>query len=126
MLLDLILVAIKDYNVNKNCFIIKYLSMNFFWHFNNKLGTFFNKSKIIYNLSIYSPDTNSLECTIRGILEAVVCFKPYKSLESLKRHLMKIWKQIDQSTVRASIDQWNVSGLAATQTKEFSKTISSN
>lgn len=100
--------------------------MNFSWHSNNKLGTFFNESKIIYNLSIYSPDMNSLECTIRGILEAVVCFKPYKSVESLKRHLMKTWKQIDQSTARASIDQWNVSRLAATQTKEFSKTISSN
>lgn len=35
--------------------------MNIFSHFNNKLGTFFNESKITYNLSTYSPDMNSLE-----------------------------------------------------------------
>lgn len=99
--------------------------MNIFSHFNNKLGTFFNESKITYNLSTYSQTWIPWSYRSR-IPEAAVCFKPYKSVESLKRHLMKTWKQIDQSTVRASIDQWNVSRLAATQTKEFSKTISSN
>lgn len=53
--------VIKYHNVNKNCFVIKYLSTNIFSQFNNKLGTFFNESKITYNLSTYLPDMNSLE-----------------------------------------------------------------
>ena len=54
----------------------------------------------------YSPDLNPLDYAIWGILEARACGKCHKSVESLKRDLVKAWNQIDEKTVRASIDQF--------------------
>ena len=41
----------------------------------------------------YSPDLNPLDYAIWGILKAKVCSKPHKSVELLKRDLVKLWSK---------------------------------
>ncbi|CAF3513559.1 unnamed protein product [Rotaria socialis] len=53
-----------------------------------------------------SPDLNPLDFSIRGTLEAIVNAKPHRSLESLKRMLIREWNRLQMDIVRAAIDTW--------------------
>lgn len=54
----------------------------------------------------YSPDLNPLDYSIWGILQGKACAKSHKSVNSLKRDLVKAWHEISEETVRAAIDQF--------------------
>jgi hypothetical protein len=53
-----------------------------------------------------SPDLNPLDFSIWGILETIVNAKQHRSLESLKRMLVREWNRLPMDTVRAAIDSW--------------------
>lgn len=53
-----------------------------------------------------SPDLNPLDYCIWGTLEAKVNTTPHRSIESLKRKLIKEWANLPMDLVRASIDCW--------------------
>jgi len=53
-----------------------------------------------------SPDLNPLDYSIWGILEGKVNAHPRRSLESLRRKLVKEWDNLSMKTVRAAIDVW--------------------
>lgn len=48
----------------------------------------------------YSPDLNPMDFCVWGILEARVCARPHRSLDSLKQALQQEWQQIPQDTLR--------------------------
>jgi hypothetical protein len=53
-----------------------------------------------------SPDLNPLDFCIWGTLEEVVNKSPHRSIESLKKKLIREWDRLSMKTVRASIDSW--------------------
>lgn len=53
-----------------------------------------------------SPDLNPLDYSIWGVMEAKVNAKVHRSLDSLKRTLIKEWEKLSMNYVRASIDAW--------------------
>lgn len=53
-----------------------------------------------------SPDLNPLDYFVWGSLEAKVNEKPHRSIDSLKRKLMKEWDELSMNSVRAAIDCW--------------------
>jgi transposase len=53
-----------------------------------------------------SPDSNSLDFCIWGMLEAVVNAHPHRSIEGLKRKLIAEWDRLSMKQVRAAIDCW--------------------
>ncbi|CAF1098111.1 unnamed protein product, partial [Didymodactylos carnosus] len=53
-----------------------------------------------------SPDLNPLDFSIWGILETIVNARQHRSLESLKRMLVREWNRLPMDTVRAAIDSW--------------------
>lgn len=53
-----------------------------------------------------SPDLNPLDYFVWGTLEAKVNEKPHRSLDALKRKLLKEWDDLSMDSVRAAIDCW--------------------
>lgn len=53
-----------------------------------------------------SPDLNPLDFCIWGTLEPRVNAKQHRSLESMKRALVREWDKLSMKTVRAAIDKW--------------------
>ena len=49
-----------------------------------------------------SPDLNPMDYSIWAELEKVVCAKPHKNLENLKKQLKRAWKKIDPEYIRAT------------------------
>jgi hypothetical protein len=47
----------------------------------------------------YSPDLNPMDYSVWSILEAKACAKPHKTIESLKRALLKAWDEIPLETL---------------------------
>uniref|UniRef100_A0A914EAM1 Transposase n=1 Tax=Acrobeloides nanus TaxID=290746 RepID=A0A914EAM1_9BILA len=53
-----------------------------------------------------SPDLNPLDYSIWSILEAKACAKPHKTIESLKRALIKAWNEITLEQLASIIDNF--------------------
>jgi hypothetical protein len=53
-----------------------------------------------------SPDLNPLGYSIWSILEAKACAKPHKTIESLKRALIKAWNEITLEQLASIIDNF--------------------
>lgn len=53
-----------------------------------------------------SPDLNPLDYSVWGLLEARVNAKAHRSLEALKRSLIREWKKMSMDYIRASISCW--------------------
>ena len=53
-----------------------------------------------------SPDLNPMDFSIWSILEAKVCTKAYRSVDSLKSSLQKEWVLIDENVLRAVTDNF--------------------
>uniref|UniRef100_A0A914DH47 Tc1-like transposase DDE domain-containing protein n=1 Tax=Acrobeloides nanus TaxID=290746 RepID=A0A914DH47_9BILA len=53
-----------------------------------------------------SPDLNPLDYVVWSILEAKACAKPHKSVESLKRALIKAWDKISMDTLAKIVDNF--------------------
>ena len=54
----------------------------------------------------YSPDCNPLDYSIWGILEAKACATAHRSIESLKKSLIRAWDDISEETLRAVVNQF--------------------
>uniref|UniRef100_A0A914CGD8 Transposase n=1 Tax=Acrobeloides nanus TaxID=290746 RepID=A0A914CGD8_9BILA len=53
-----------------------------------------------------SPDLNPLDYSIWSILEQKACAKPDKTVESLKRALIKAWDEIPVETLAKTVDNF--------------------
>ena len=53
-----------------------------------------------------SPDLNPLDYSIWSILEQKACAKPHKTVESLKRALIKAWDEIPVETLAKTVDNF--------------------
>ena len=51
-----------------------------------------------------SPDLNPMDFSLWSILETKACAKSHKSVDSLKKSLLKEWSQIPQETMRAAVN----------------------
>uniref|UniRef100_A0A914EB77 Tc1-like transposase DDE domain-containing protein n=1 Tax=Acrobeloides nanus TaxID=290746 RepID=A0A914EB77_9BILA len=54
----------------------------------------------------YSPDLNPMDYLVWSILEAKACAKPHKTIESLKRALLKAWDEIPLETLVKIVDNF--------------------
>jgi transposase len=54
----------------------------------------------------YSPDLNPLDYSIWGILESKACATAHKSVDSLKRSLLRAWDEIDVNVLCGAVDQF--------------------
>uniref|UniRef100_A0A914CNS1 Transposase n=1 Tax=Acrobeloides nanus TaxID=290746 RepID=A0A914CNS1_9BILA len=54
----------------------------------------------------YSPDLNPMDYSVWSILEAKACAKPHKTIESLKRALLKAWDEIPLETLVTIADNF--------------------
>ena len=51
-----------------------------------------------------SPDLNPMDFSLWSILETKACAKSHKSVDSLKKSLLKEWSRIPQETMRAAVN----------------------
>jgi len=54
----------------------------------------------------YSPDLNAMDYTIWSLLEARACRKPHKSLEALKKSLLREWDKISLEELRSTAENF--------------------
>ena len=65
-----------------------------------------------------SPDLNLLDYSIWSILEQKACAKPHKTVESLKRALIKAWNEISVETLAKIVDDFPKRLKTASKQKE--------
>nr|pir hypothetical protein C27H2.1 - Caenorhabditis elegans [Caenorhabditis elegans] len=53
-----------------------------------------------------SPDLNPMDYSVWSVLEAKVCSKPHRNIDSLKDSLKKAWDELDINYLRATVDSF--------------------
>ncbi|WKX94524.1 hypothetical protein Q1695_011645 [Nippostrongylus brasiliensis] len=53
-----------------------------------------------------SPDLNPMDYTVWSVLEAKACRKPHRSVDLLKKTLLKAWEELDLTYLRAAVDDF--------------------
>ncbi|WKX88140.1 hypothetical protein Q1695_008061 [Nippostrongylus brasiliensis] len=53
-----------------------------------------------------SPDLNPMDYTVWSALEAKACRKPHRSVDLLKKTLLKAWEELDLTYLRAAVDDF--------------------